>query len=130
VSGEVTTELGGFYDGTKQTVEIGASVRPGEHFSLSPSYQFNDVSLKEGAFTTHLFGLRANVSFTTNLLTAAYVQYNSSGELAAIQLRFNYIYRTIDNVYLVFNQTHYTGGRYQDRTNRSLVLKATYSIHR
>lgn len=50
--------------------------------------------------------------------------------MAAIQVRFNYIFRTIDNVYVVFNETRFTGGVFADRSNRSLVLKVTYSVHR
>jgi len=127
---EAAATIGGFYSGTKESLELSGNYRPDAHFSIGPSYEFNNVDLEEGAFKTHLLGLRANVSFTTNLLTAAYIQYNSSGELAALQLRFNYIYRSIDNVYLVYNDTRYTGGRYENRANRSLAFKITYSIHR
>jgi hypothetical protein len=127
---EGSATFGGFFSGTKQSFEVSGNYRPDAHFSFSPSYEFNHVDLEEGAFNTNLFGLRANVSFTTNLLTAAYIQYNSSGELAAVQLRLNYIYRSIDNVYLVYNDTRFTGGRYESRSNRSLVFKVTYSIHR
>jgi hypothetical protein len=90
----------------------------------------NDVELLQGDFRTHLFGLRANVSFSTNLLTSVYLQYNSAGQLAATQVRFNYIFRTIDNLYVVFNDTHFTEGIYSGRSNRSLVTKVTYSLHR
>ena len=79
---------------------------------------------------THLFGLRANVSFSTSLLTSVYAQYNSTGQLAATQVRLNYIFRTIDNVYLVYNETRYTDGVFDGRANQSLVLKVTYSLHR
>ena len=63
------------------------------------------MHLGPGAFVTHLFGLRANVSFSTSLLTSAFVQYNSAGQLAATQIRVNYIFRTIDNVYVVYSET-------------------------
>jgi hydroxyethylthiazole kinase-like sugar kinase family protein len=88
------------------------------------------VHLGAGDFVTHLFGLRANVSFSTNLLTSAFVQYNSAGQLAATQVRFNYIFRTIDNLYVVFNETRYTDGPFDGHTNRSFVMKITYSLHR
>ncbi len=79
---------------------------------------------------THLLGLRANLSFSTNLLTSVYVQYNSAGQLAGTQVRVNYIFRTIDNVFIVFNETRSTGGVFDGKANKSLVLKATYSVHR
>ncbi len=50
--------------------------------------------------------------------------------LAATQVRVNYIFRTIDNVFLVYNETRYTDGAFDGRANKSLVLKVTYSVHR
>jgi hypothetical protein len=88
------------------------------------------VNLAAGAFVTHLFGLRANVSFSTNLLTSAFLQYNSTGQLAASQIRVNFIFRTIDNIYVVYNESRYTAGAFDGRANKSLVMKATYSLHR
>ena len=75
-------------------------------------------------------GLRANLSFTTNVLTSTFLQYNSSGELAALQVRLNYIFRTIDNIFIVYNETRFVDGIFEDESNRSLVVKTTYSLHR
>ena len=70
------------------------------------------------------------MSFSTNLLTSAYVQYNSAGELAAVQVRLNYIFRTIDNFIVAYNEMRYTDGLLSGKSNQSLVLKITYSVHR
>jgi len=129
-SGTLSLSVGDFYDGNKNTVTVSGDLRPNRMFSFNPSYQVNDVRLSRGAFVTHLFGLRANVSFSTNLLTSAFAQYNSTGQLAATQVRLNYIFRGIDNIYLVYNETRFTAGVFDGRANRSLALKATYSIHR
>lgn len=130
VSANLSLSKGGFYDGDKTTVTVNGDLRPNKTLSLNPSYQINDVALSAGAFVTHLFGLRANVSFSTNLLTSAFAQYNSAGQLAATQVRVNYIFRTIDNIFLVYNETRYTDGVFDGRANKSLVLKVTYSVHR
>ena len=130
VSGNLSLSKGSFYDGDKTTVTLSGDLRPNKTLSLNPSYQVNDVALSAGAFVTHLFGLRANVSFSTSLLTSVYAQYNSTGQLAATQVRLNYIFRTIDNVYLVYNETRYTDGVFDGKANKSLVLKVTYSVHR
>jgi len=129
-SANLSVSRGGFYDGDKTTITVNGDLRPNKTLSLNPSYQVNDVALSAGAFVTHLFGLRANVSFSTNLLTSAFAQYNSAGQLAATQVRVNYIFRTIDNVFLVYNETRYTDGVFDGRANKSLVLKMTYSVHR
>lgn len=130
ISAAVNVDRGNFYDGTKRGYDLSGEIRPSKNLSFNPSYGFNDVDLREGSFRTHLFGLRANVSFTTTVLTSAFLQYNSSGDLAALQLRLNYIFRTIDNLYLVYNETRFTAGPWADRSNRSFVVKTTYSLHR
>lgn len=129
-SGRAEANLGQFYSGRQGAYEFGLQYRPGKNFSLEWSYDFNDVDLLEGSFHTHLLGLKTNVSFTNNLFASAYAQYNNTGNLAALQLRLNYIFHTIDNFYLVYNETRYTAGIYTDRSNRSLIAKLTYSISR
>lgn len=44
--------------------------------------------------------------------------------------RLNYIFRTIDNFYIVYKETRLTGGPFDGKSNRSLVLKMTYSVQR
>ena len=130
VSGSAEVDFGDFYNGTKRSLNLSGDFRPNETIQVSPSYRFNNVDLIEGSFNTHLVGVRADVSFTTNLLTSAFVQYNSTGDLAAVQFRFNYIFRTIDNFYIVYNETRFTDGVYSGEFDRSLVVKLTYSLHR
>ena len=130
ISGSMGVDTGDFYNGTKRSLDLAADFRPNQNLHLSPSYEFNDVDLVEGSFSTHLVGLRANVSFSNNLLTSTFIQYNSSGNLAALQFRFNYIFRTIDNLHIVYNETRFTEGVYSGESDRSLVVKLTYSLHR
>jgi hypothetical protein len=127
-SGRAEANLGQFYSGRQGAYEFGLQYRPGKNFSVESSYEFNDVDLREGSFHTHLLGVKTNISFTNSLLASAYAQYNNTGNLAALQLRLNYIFRTIDNFYLVYNETRYTAGVYANRSNRSLVAKFTYSV--
>ncbi len=130
VSGRAEANLGRFYTGERGSYEFGLQYRPGKNFSVEADYEFNDVDLRDGSFHTHLLGVKSNVSFTNALLASAYLQYNNTGNLAALQFRLNYIFRTIDNFYLVYNETQYTNGLFASRSNRSLVAKLTYSVHR
>jgi hypothetical protein len=128
VTFEVGVDFGGFYNGTAQSLELSSDLRLGPHLLIGPEYEMNRISLVQGDFTTHLFGLRTDIAFTRDLLTSALFQYNSEGELAALQVRFNYIFRNIDNFYLVYNETRFTDGPFRNHSNRSLVSKLTYSI--
>jgi hypothetical protein len=126
----VSLGAGDFYNGTTTIWTLVGDIRVNKNVSLNATYNINDVDLLQGAFVTHLVGLKANISFSTNLLTSTYLQYNNAGQLAATQVRVNYIFRTIDNIYLVFNENRFTEGPFEGRSNRSLVMKATYSVHR
>ena len=136
VQATVSGEIGNYWSGRKRSFSISGSARPNPNLSLQPSYSFNDVDLPEGSFNTHLVGLRTTLSLvldfsvTGSFLTSAFLQYNSSGELAALQVRLNFIFRQIDNIYLVYNDTRFTDGLYDGLSNRSLVFKVTYSVHR
>jgi hypothetical protein len=130
LSGRAEANVGQFYSGTHGSYEFALAYRPGKNFALESNYELNDVDLDEGSFKTHLLGLSSSVSFTTTLLASANVQYNSAGSLAVLQIRLNYIFRTIDNLYLVYNETRRTAGAFASRSNRSLVAKLTYSLHR
>ena len=130
LSGQVGVTVGDFYSGTKRALQMQGEIRPSANLSFAPSYRYNDVNLPEGNFETHLVGIRANVSFTTDLLTSAFLQYNSSGQLAGIQVRLNYIFRTIDNIFVVYNETRFVDGIFREESNRSFVVKTTYSLHR
>jgi hypothetical protein len=130
VTFEIGVDFGGFYNGTAQSLELSSDLRLGPHLLIGPEYEMNRISLVEGDFTTHLFGLRTDIAFTRDLLTSGLFQYNSEGELSALQVRFNYIFRNIDNFYLVYNETRFTDGPFRGKSNRSLVSKITYSIRR
>ncbi len=129
-AGSAGVDIGNFYNGSKRSLNLDSNLRPNENINFIPSYRFNAMDLREGSFNTHLVGLRANISFSNNLLTSAFLQYNSSGDLAALQLRFNYIFRTIDNFHIVYNETRYTDGVFSGTSDRSLTTKITYSLHR
>jgi hypothetical protein len=63
----------------------------------------------DAAFVDEPRGERLTLS--TNRLTFTYLQYNSAGDPAALQVRFNYIFRTIDNVFISYTDTQFTGWR-------------------
>lgn len=130
LSGSIAVGSGGFYSGARRYIEISPDLRAGRHLALSPNYSFNDIRLAEGSFRTHLLGARVEASFTRNVLTSAFIQYDSEGRLASTQVRLNWILRNIDNFYVVYNETRFTAGPLRGRTNRSLLSKLTYSLYR
>jgi len=117
---------GDFYGGTRQYVQMTPSWRPSAYLSFETGYEFNDVVLPQGAFTTHAVNARMNVNLSNRWLTTTLVQYDSASQRQVLYVRLNYIYRPGDDLFIVFNQSRQEGSRNQP--DRSLMIKLTYSL--
>ena len=74
--------------------------------TCEPSIEFerNEVSLREGAFTTQVLAVRADYNFSPNVSWANLVQYDSESRLLGAQSRFRWIIRPGNDLYLVLNR--------------------------
>ena len=117
---------GGFYDGDRKVLntELGTQVKG--RFQSSLGYIRNDVKLPHGDFTTDLFRFKATYSFSPRLLLQALVQYNSQTELVASNVRFAWLSRGGNGLFIVFNDNRdtYTDSR-EPVLGRALIVKYT-----
>jgi hypothetical protein len=128
VSGSLAYQVGGFFSGDKQTLRLSSIAKPSSHFSYELNYEYNDVDLLEGDFVTHLVGTRLNYSFSNRLFTSAFIQWNSDAELAAVNLRLNYIYKLGSDLFIVYNENRRTADLRPGILDRSLIVKFTYLL--
>lgn len=127
VAGKLRYGYGDFYTGRRQYVQVSPAWRPSPFFSVETSYEFNDVSLREGAFTTHVVNARINVNLSNRWLTTTLAQYDSASHRDVVYFRMNYIYRPGDDLFIVYNQAHDRAAR-RNEPDRSLMIKLTYSL--
>jgi hypothetical protein len=127
VAGRIRVGRGDFYSGHRKYVQIAPSFRPLPLVSVEAGYEFNDVTLLEGAFTTHVVNARINFNLSNRWLTTTLAQYDSASEQHVLFFRLNYIYRPGDDVFVVFNRSTQSSsaGRPADFT---AMVKFTYSI--
>jgi len=126
VSGRLRYGAGSFYSGHRQYVRMTPTFRPADVLSIEASYEWNDVTLRQGAFTTHVLNTRANINLSNRWLTTALVQYDSASRRQILFARLNYIYRPGDDVFVVVNRSTDRG---TGRPAEYLVLiKMTYSV--
>ncbi len=128
LSGNVSVDLGDFYDGTRFGIGGGPSIRFSARFGLQPEYRYNRVRLSGGAFDTHLARVRANLHFSDRVLIDSLAQYSSSSDQVSLFARLRYIYRTGDDFYLVYRQTTAYEGVFDGLHDRSLTAKMTYAF--
>ncbi len=128
----------GLFDGKILEFGVGESFRPNQNLSLSSSLSRNwvrDLSVldlthnqkRKIGFNTTLIAARINYSFSANLFSRAFLQYNSDAEEFSANLLFNYIYRPGSSLYLVYNETR--GDRLRSGVkNRVIILKIAHLL--
>lgn len=119
---------GDFYGGSRRYVRLGPAWRPASLLSFETTYEWNDVELPQGAFTTHVVNARMNVNLSNRLLTTTVAQYDSASRRNVLYVRLNYIYRPGDDLFVVYNQADDRGRGSQNRPDRALMVKMTYSL--
>jgi hypothetical protein len=122
-SGGTTLRNGGFFDGHKISYQLEFAFRPSYHFVAELDWSREDIDSPSGDFTTDLVTTRMNYSFTPRMFLDALIQYNSTVEEIASNIRFNFIYKPLSDLFLVYNERRSTTG---DVLDRALILKLTY----
>ncbi len=125
-NGRFGFNIGDFYNGTRRGFDLRLDLRFAGRFSVEPRYEFNRVTLPEGSFNTNVFGGRIVYSFSTDLFTKLYVQWNSDRNLVTTNFLVNYVYQPGSDFYLVFNQTYGTDSVSTGLLDTTLVGKVTY----
>ncbi len=76
VSGELTLQHGGFYDGTLTAVGYSAArVSVTEQLSVEPAISVNFIDLPYGSFTTQVLRARTDYAFSPRMFASGLVQY-------------------------------------------------------
>ena len=127
VSGSLSVEHGGFYDGERTSVAFTRTrVNLSPRFSLEPSISINWIDLPRGSFTTTLAGSRVTYTMTPLMFASALVQYNSSTNRASTNVRLRWEYRPGSELFVVYNDEHDTLlRRFPNVQNRAFIVKVT-----
>ncbi|HUU35935.1 MAG TPA: DUF5916 domain-containing protein [Vicinamibacterales bacterium] len=122
VSGGGSVIRGGFWGGDQRSAVVTLDLKPTYRLNMDVNYSVNHVTLPQGDFTTHLVVTRALYAFTTHLFLNSFVQYNADTAQVSSNVRFNFLYKPLSDLYVVFNDRHDNAGRLLDR---ALVVKLT-----
>ena len=125
IAANLTAEYGTFYSGRKTTLSAARGRVPiTNQLSVEPTYSFNDVTLDEGKFTTHLAGSRVTYSMTPMMFVSALIQYNSGINAVSTNARFRWEYRPGSELFVVYNEERNTQARsFPALNNRAFIVK-------
>ena len=123
--GGLTAEHGTFFDGQRTTLGVRQGrIRVTPKFSLEPSFSINWVDLPAGSFTTNLVGSRVTYTMTPLMFVSAFLQYNSSSDAVATNIRLRWEYLPGSELFVVYNEQRDTLARtFPELTNRALIIK-------
>ena len=132
--GTVSADIGGYYQGDKQTYRAELSLVPKDTLLIENFYTRNRIVLPAAApYVTNVLSTRVSYSFSPNLFVKSFVQYNDATRTASLNLLFWYIYRPGSDFYIVYNQgweTDVPGPRDVRPRGRSVAVKVTYWLSR
>jgi hypothetical protein len=124
VSGELSLQHGGFYDGTLTAIGYSsARVSVTEQLSVEPAISVNFIDLPYASFTTQVLRARTDYAFSPRMFASGLVQYASNESLFSTNLRFRWEYRPGSEFFLVYTDEHDTLGRRTALRNRAVVAK-------
>ena len=124
VSGELSLQSGGFYDGTLTVIGYtNARVSVTEQLSVEPAISINLIDLPSGSFTTQVLRARTDYAFSPRMFASGLVQYSSNDSVFSTNLRFRWEYRPGSEFFLVYTDERDTRGRGTALRNRAVVAK-------
>ena len=127
VSGNFTFAAGDFFNGSRTRLEIAPQIKPSPKLSFEPTFEWNRISLPDTTFTTSEWNARVNYSFNQRWLTATTFLLNGQDQQYTWNFRLNYILRSNDDLFIVYNETRNYGSE-TGLANRALIVKLTYSL--
>lgn len=104
VYGSVGVSGGGFFSGTRFTIEGSLSWQPDYHLTLEASAERNVVSAQGTDFTADIYGWRIKYAFTTSLYFRVFVQYNADVDEVVTNARVNLIHAPLSDFFLVLTE--------------------------
>lgn len=133
VSGEVTWETGTFFSGRRDRYQGSTALRLIRGFEVIAEWEHNDVTLREGDFTTNLARLRFQVDFTPRVSWSTFLQWDDTTNTLGSNNRLRWILRPGREIFFVINKGYLTRDPLLDDlravpTETEITLKAEYTL--
>lgn len=102
ISTRTEYSFGDFYSGTRREFNVDVRLRPRAGVYVQASSEYNDVKLAEGSFVTRLYRLDARTQFSPWIALSNNVQYDTQSQSLGWQMRFRWIRKPGNDLYLVY----------------------------
>ena len=117
----------GYYEGDLYKWSVSPVLKLNKSLSVNVSYKISYLTLPGGTSPSHTVDARINYVFNKQWLTSTILQYDKSKSFAGLHFRLNYIFRSGDDFFLIYNEGR-RGGSQRGQKDRILQAKFTYSF--
>ena len=117
---------GGYFGGSRVSVQQNVRVRVGETLTSELSYTRNDIDLPAGRFVTNLGRLRLSYSFNPRVFVQSLIQYNDRDRVWSSNFRFGWLQQANAGVFFVYSDSHFFEDPMRDLSrppDRSFIVK-------
>jgi len=117
---------GGYYNGTGWNIYNELNFRVQPYGSLGIISSYNNIQLPSPYTSAKfvLIGPRLDITFTNTIFFTSLVQYNDQIDNINLNLRFQWRFAPVSDLFLVYTENSYPGN--YNIKNRGLVLKMSY----
>jgi len=122
ISFETAFTNGAFLSGHRRGHSAVVSFRHGSALSTGVRFEYNNVDLPEGHFTTRLAGLRVGYFFTPQIYLQSLVQYSDQADNWSANVRFGWLSLAGNGLFVVYNQANGVDAR-EGPLNKGLTIK-------
>ena len=121
-----TISAGSFYNGNIASFSGHATYRYQPYLNMTMNFSYTDINLP-GSFERARFwllGPKLDLTLSDKVFFSSFVQYNEQIDNMNINLRFQWRYKPVSDLFIVYTDNYYTGN--WSPRNRALVLKLSY----
>ena len=123
-----STSTGDFWDGERKEFNLQLTIRPRPGLYAEFSSEYNNVDLADGSFITRLYRADIRTQFSPWMSLANNVQYDSVSEVIGWQMRYRWILRPGNDIFVVYTHNWLDDLESRYRTiDRRAVTKAVYT---
>ena len=126
----LSATAGGFYNGTIQTYGGTITFRHRPHLNVALQAEYNKLQFPGEYGSEEILSIspRVEINFSTKFSWTTYIQYNTQQNNFNINSRFQYRFKPMSDLYLVYTDNYYTTPLMKNK-NRALVLKVNYWLN-
>lgn len=124
INGLLDITVGNYYNGDRFAINGSIQYRKQPWGVFSLTYRRENINLYTyGSSIFNLVGAKVDVSFSTTMYFTAFLQYNTQAENVNINLRYQWRFRPLSDIFVVYSENYLPEFKSK---NRTLALKMVY----